>query len=47
MSDRRKQTLLPLIKYRVNTIPPINGNKDLTTRVFSDCYSSYRENDFA
>lgn len=47
MSDRRKQTLLPLIKNNVNTILPNNGYRDLTTRVYSDCFSTYREIDFA
>ncbi len=46
LNDRRKVTLLPLIKKNVNTIAPINENKEFTTRVFSDCFSSYRESDF-
>ena len=36
----------PLIKKNVNTIAPINGNNEFTTRVFSDYFSSYRESDF-
>lgn len=46
MNDRRKETLNPIIKKHVNTIPPINGNNEFQTRIYSDCFSSYRENDF-
>ena len=47
MLDRTKQTLLPLVKNNVNRIAPNNGYRELTTRVYSDCFSTYRENDFA
>lgn len=46
MNDRRKETLNPIIKKHVNTIPAINGNNEFQTRIYSDCFSSYRENDF-
>ena len=46
MNDRTKQNLLPLIKNNVNTIAPIDGNNEYTTRVYSDCFSSYQERDF-
>jgi len=46
LNDRRKETLLPLIKNKVYTNPPQNGYRDLTTQVFSDCFASYRQEDF-
>ena len=46
LNDRRKETRLPLIKNNVNTIPPQNWYRDLTTWVFSDCFASYRQEDF-
>ena len=46
MNNRTKQNLLPLIKNNVNTIAPIDGNNEYTTRVYSDCFSSYQERDF-
>lgn len=46
MKDRRKQTLLPLIKNNINTISHINKYSDLTTRVLSDCYASYKDSNF-
>ena len=46
LNDRRKETLLPLIRKNVSTMPPHNGNNEFTTRVFSDFFASYRKEDF-
>ena len=44
--DRRKEKLLPIISNNVETIDHNDGDIDLRTRVYSDCFSAYLENDF-
>ena len=44
--DRRKENLLPIISNNVSTIVQNDGDIDLRTRVYSDCFSAYSETDF-
>ena len=46
MDDRRKEKLLPLIRKNVYTYDIIEDNRDYRTRIYSDCYSVYRQDDF-
>ena len=45
MTDKRKQQLLPYIKNNA-FIPSYNNNNKFETRINSDCYSTYRKEDF-
>lgn len=46
MDNRRKENILPIIKNNVYT-PDVNEeNEDMKTRIYSDCFSVYQENDF-
>ena len=45
MNDRHKAKLLPYMKKNIFT-PGIEDNREFTTRIYSDCFSSYREEDF-
>lgn len=47
MSDRRKETLLPLVKKHVYTSGLENENPEFATRIYSDCFSVYQVSDFA
>ena len=44
--DRKKENLLPIISNNVSTIYHNDGDIDLRTRVYSDCFSAYCETDF-
>ena len=50
--NRQKETLLPIVKNNVYTIPErVYNNEDgnninLPTRIYSDCFQSYQESDF-
>ena len=44
--DRRKENILPIISNNVSTINQNDGDIDLRTRVYSDCFSAYSEADF-
>ena len=46
MENRRKENLLPLVKNNVYTYDIIEDNIDNRTRIYSDCYSVYRQDDF-
>ena len=46
MNDRRKEKLLSLIKNNAYTYDIIEDNRDYRTRIYSDCYSVYRQSDF-
>ena len=46
MENRRKENLLPIICNNVYTPNFVEGGLDLRTRIYSDCFSVYRENDF-
>ena len=47
MTDRRKETLLPLVKKHVYTSGLENENPEFATRIYSDCFSVYQVSDFA
>lgn len=44
--DRKKENLLPIKSNNVSTIYHNDGDIDLRTRVYSDCFSAYCETDF-
>ena len=45
MNDRSKEKLLPYVKNNIYT-PGIEDNREFATRIYSDCFSSYREEEF-
>ena len=47
MYNRTKENLLPYIINNVSTQDFIEGELDLRTRVYSDCFSVYQQNNFA
>ena len=46
MENRTKENLLPIITKNIYT-HEYEGDIDLRTRIYSYCFTSYRENDFA
>ena len=47
MTDRRKESLLPLVKKHVYTPGLDIGNGEFATRIYSDCFRVYQASDFA
>ena len=45
MNIRHKEKLFPYVKINIYT-PGIEDNREYATRIYSDCFSSYREEDF-
>ena len=45
MNDRPKEKLLTYMKNNIYTLG-IEDNSEFATRIYSDCFSSYREEDF-
>ena len=46
MENRTKENLLPIITKNACT-HEYEGDIDLRTSIYSDCFASYRENDFS
>ena len=47
MDDRRKENIPPIIKKNVYIHDVDEEDEDLMTRIYSDCFSVYQENDFS